>query len=76
MPDATGLELVAQRVRDAVGEDVVVDTLHAHGQATLQVAPDSVHDVLAHLRDADEEPYTQLTSVHARSRGWASTTSC
>ena len=39
MPDATGLELVAQRVRDAVGDDAVVDTLHAHGQATLQVAP-------------------------------------
>ena len=64
MPDATGLELVAQRVREAVGDDAVVDTLHAHGQATLQVAPGAVHDVLAHLRDADDEPYEILASVH------------
>jgi NADH-quinone oxidoreductase subunit C len=64
MPDATGLELLAGRVRDAVGEDAVVDTLHAHGQATLQVAPESVHDVLAHLRDHDEEPYGFLASLH------------
>ena len=41
-----------------------MDTLHAHGQATLQVAPGSVHDVLAHLRDADDEPYEMLASVH------------
>ncbi len=65
MPDATGLELLASRVRDAVGDDTVVDTLHAHGQATLQVAPGAVHDVLAHLRDADDEPYNNLASVHA-----------
>ena len=64
MPDATGLELVAQRVRDAVGEDVVVDTTHAHGQATLQVTPESVHDVLSHLKDGDEEPYANLASLH------------
>jgi NADH-quinone oxidoreductase subunit C len=64
LPDATGLELVAQRVRSAVAEDAVVNTVHAHGQAFLQVAPDSVHDVLQHLRDADEEPYGFLSSVH------------
>jgi NADH-quinone oxidoreductase subunit C len=64
LPDATGLELVAQRVRAAVSDDAVVDTLHAHGQATLQVAPGTVHDVLEHLRDADEEPYEFLSSVH------------
>ena len=81
MPDATGLELVAQRVREAVGDDAVVDTLHAHGQATLQVAPDAVHDVLAHLRDADDEPYSTWPASTAattcpRSRAWACTTSC
>jgi NADH-quinone oxidoreductase subunit C len=64
MPDATGLELVAQRVRASVGEDAVVDTLFAHGQATLQVAPGSVHEVLAHLKDADEDPYPNLASLH------------
>ncbi|MBA3508711.1 MAG: NADH-quinone oxidoreductase subunit C [Thermoleophilaceae bacterium] len=64
MPDATGLELVAQRVRAAVSDDAVVSALHAHGSATLEVAPGSVHDVLEHLRDADEEPYEFLASVH------------
>jgi NADH-quinone oxidoreductase subunit C len=64
VPDATGLELVAQRVRAAVSDDAVVSALHAHGSATLEVAPGSVHDVLEHLRDADEEPYEFLASVH------------
>jgi len=64
VPDATGLELVAQRVRAAVSDDAVVSALHAYGSATLEVAPGSVHDVLEHLRDADEEPYEFLASVH------------
>ncbi len=64
MPDATGLELVAQRVRSAVSEDAVVDTLHAYGGATLEVKPDAVHDVLAHLRDDDDEPYEFLSTLH------------
>jgi NADH-quinone oxidoreductase subunit C len=64
VPDATGLELVAQRVRTAVADDAVVGTLHAHGQATLEVRPGVVHEVLEHLRDVDEEPYEFLASLH------------
>jgi NADH-quinone oxidoreductase subunit C len=64
VPDAAGLELVAQRVRGAVGDDVVVGTHHAHGQAMLEVAPARVRDVLVYLRDEDEEPYEFLVSVH------------
>jgi NADH-quinone oxidoreductase subunit C len=64
MPDATGLELLAQRVRSAVSDDAVVDTLYAHDQATLQVAPEAVHDVLSHLRTEDEDPYEFLSSLH------------
>ena len=65
MPDATGLELVAQRVRDAVAEDAVTGTHFArHGEATLEVAPGAVRDVLGYLRDRDEEPYEWLMSVH------------
>ena len=64
MPDATGLELVAQRVREGVAEDSVVGTSYAHDEATLEVAPERVHDVLEHLRDRDEEPYGFLASVH------------
>ena len=64
MPDATGLELIAQRVRDQVGEETVAGTSFFRGQATLQVAPDSVYDVLAYLKQDDEEPWTLLSSLH------------
>jgi NADH-quinone oxidoreductase subunit C len=64
LPDATGLELIAQRVREAVDGDAVTGTLVQREQATLEVAPASVRDVLAYLRDVDEEPWPQLMSVH------------
>jgi NADH-quinone oxidoreductase subunit C len=64
LPDATGLELVAQRVRDNVSEEAVVDTDFSHGRATLQVKPEAIHDVLAWLRDQDDEPYGFLASLH------------
>ena len=64
MPDATGLELIAQRVRESVGEEVVADTVFSRGRATLDVVPQSVHDVIAYLRTEDEEPWERLMSVH------------
>ena len=64
MPDATGLELIAQRVRTAVGEEAVVDTVFSREQATLDIAPGSVRDVLAYLSREDEEPWTLLMSLH------------
>ena len=63
MPDATGLELIAQRVREDVAEDAVTGTNYFRGEATLQVEPDRVHDVLAHLRDG-AEPFERLMSLH------------
>jgi NADH-quinone oxidoreductase subunit C len=62
--DATGLELIAQRVRDAVGDDAVTGTHFLRGEATLEVAPQSVHAVLEYLRDSDEETFTFLASLH------------
>ena len=64
MPDATGLELIAQRVREATGDDAVTDTTFFREQATLEVAPESVHEVLEHLRDQDPEPWEGLASLH------------
>ncbi len=64
MPDATGLELIAQRVREAVDGDAVTDTVVQRGQATLDVAPARVREVLAYLRDGDEEPWPLLMSLH------------
>ena len=64
MPDATGLELVAQRVRDKVGDDAVVGTAYHRALATLEVAPGAVRDVLGYLKADDEDPYPLLMSVH------------
>jgi NADH-quinone oxidoreductase subunit C len=64
LPDATGLELLAQRVRDKLGGDAVVDTAYHRELATLEVAPASVRDVIGYLRSDDEDPYPLLMSVH------------
>jgi NADH-quinone oxidoreductase subunit C len=64
LPDATGLELIAQRIRGAVAEDAVTGTLFQREQATLEIAPARVHDVLSYLRDRDPEPWTRLMSLH------------
>ena len=64
MPDATGLELIAQQVRDALGDDAVVGTSYYRDQASLEVAPERVRDVLAFLKNHDEEPFEFLSSLH------------
>ena len=61
MPDATGLELIAQELRDAQGEDVVTDTTFFRNQATVSVAPASIRAVLAQLKS---KGYAFLASVH------------
>jgi NADH-quinone oxidoreductase subunit C len=64
LPDATGLELIAQRVRENVAEEAVTATSFHREQATLEVAPPAVHDVLAYLKQEDEEPWELLMSLH------------
>jgi NADH-quinone oxidoreductase subunit C len=63
VPDATGLELIAQEVRETVAGEAVTGTNFFRGEATLEVAPASVHDVLAHVREA-AEPFDRLMSLH------------
>jgi NADH-quinone oxidoreductase subunit C len=62
--DATGLELLAERVRVELSEEVVVDTDFSHGQATLEIAPGSVLEVLSYLHDNEHEPWLFLASLH------------
>jgi NADH-quinone oxidoreductase subunit C len=62
--DATGLELIARSVGEHIGEGTVRDTIHAHGEATLDVRPESVREVLAYLRDDADEPFDFLASLH------------
>ena len=60
MPDATGLELIAQELRDA-DADAVLETLHFRGRATLIVEPSRIGWVLERLRDRG---FRFLASVH------------
>lgn len=66
MPDATGLELIAQELRTAAGADAssggpVLETVFFRGRGTLVIEPASIRSVLAQLR---ERGYTQLASLH------------
>lgn len=61
MPDATGLELIAQELREAEGEDAVLETVFFRGRGTLVVEPARIRPVLARLR---ERGYAFMASVH------------
>ena len=60
VPDATGLELIAQELRDA-DADGVLDTVFFRDQAALLVAPAAVPATLEHLRG---KGFRFLASVH------------
>jgi NADH-quinone oxidoreductase subunit C len=61
VPDATGLELTAQELRAAHGDDVVAGTQYFRDKAAIDVAPARIRDVLAFLR---ERGFTFMASVH------------
>ena len=60
MPDATGLELIAQELREADG-DSVLGTVFFRDHAALLVAPAAVPATLQHLRG---KGFAFLASVH------------
>lgn len=63
MPDATGLELLAKELRESedVGTEAILGTLYFRGRATLEVQPERIRAVLAHLRGRG---YASMMSVH------------
>jgi NADH-quinone oxidoreductase subunit C len=61
VPDATGLELIAQELREAEGDDAVLDTVFFRRRGTLEIEPARIGAVLARLR---ERGYAFLASVH------------
>ena len=63
MPDAPGLELIAQELNDA-HPGTVLATYHEHGEACLIVEPERVLDALGWLRDTPGQEYTFLSSLH------------
>jgi NADH-quinone oxidoreductase subunit C len=60
VPDATGLELIAQDLRERDSESVL-DTSYFREKAALLIAPHAVRDVLEHLRG---KGFSFLASVH------------
>jgi NADH-quinone oxidoreductase subunit C len=64
MPDAPGLELIAQEI-NASREGTVIETAHERGRATLVVSPEGVIPALRWLRDTDTQRYRFLSSLHA-----------
>ncbi|HEX4109711.1 MAG TPA: NADH-quinone oxidoreductase subunit C [Solirubrobacteraceae bacterium] len=60
MPDATGLELLAQELRDE-DADSVLDTLYFREKGQLIISPAAIRATLARLR---ARGYTFLASVH------------
>jgi len=60
VPDAIGLELIAQELRDHV-EGSVLDTVYFREHAAVLVAPEAVPATLERLR---EKGYRFLASVH------------
>jgi NADH-quinone oxidoreductase subunit C len=63
MPDAPGLELIAQDLNEAAGGSVL-GTYHEHGQACLIVDPERIVDVLGWLRHTPGQEYGLLSSLH------------
>ena len=63
MPDAPGLELIAQEVNTR-HDGAVVGTSFEHGQAALLIDKDSVREVLGYLKDAPGHEYRFLSSLH------------
>jgi NADH-quinone oxidoreductase subunit C len=61
VPDATGLELIAQDLRAAHGDDAVMGTVFFRNKAALDIAPARVNETLAFLR---ERGFGFLASVH------------
>jgi NADH-quinone oxidoreductase subunit C len=64
MPDAPGLELIAQGIEEERPR-TVVETAFEHGRATLIVSPDGILHALRWLRDKPDQGYRFLSSLHA-----------
>ena len=63
MPDAPGLELIAQELNGKF-EGAVLDTYYEHEQAALVINPERITDVLGWLRDTPGQEYRFLSSLH------------
>jgi NADH-quinone oxidoreductase subunit C len=51
-------------VRSEVGDEAVTGTVYLRGQATVEIAPAAVREVLGYLKERDEGPWPMLMSLH------------
>jgi NADH-quinone oxidoreductase subunit C len=61
VPDATGLELIAQQLREQIDPDSILDTNFYRERATLIANPTHIKAIIKHLMD---EGYGFLASLH------------
>ena len=61
---ASDLSTTNGRSPNGLGDDAIAGTAYHRERATLEVVPQAVHDVLAYLKEDDDETYPLLTSVH------------
>lgn len=64
MPDAPGLELLANELRENVGEGSVLATSYYREQACIEIDPSQVVPVLTYLKNSEQHAYNFLASVH------------
>jgi NADH-quinone oxidoreductase subunit C len=64
MPDAPGLELIANAVREKVSQDAVLATSYYREQACLEVAPEQLMPVLEFLKTDPDHGFNFLASLH------------
>jgi NADH-quinone oxidoreductase subunit C len=64
MPDAPGLELIANAIREKIAPDAVIATSYYREQACIEVAPDQLVAVLEYLKTDPDQDYRFLASVH------------
>lgn len=64
MLDAPGLELVANALRDAAGDDAVVGTSYYREQACVEVRPHALLPALTFLKTDPAHDYGFLASLH------------
>jgi NADH-quinone oxidoreductase subunit C len=60
VPDATGLELIAQELRDAAPDSVIETSFH-RGRAEIRIEPTRNREVLTHLHNRG---FSFLASLH------------
>ena len=61
MPDATGLELIAQELREQIDDGAILDTNFYRERATLIADPAQIRAVIGHLHT---KGYSFLASLH------------